>query len=267
MSRIGSIWGAWPPILRALAAQGLIFLALLLMARILPRPPSIWPWVLLQGTLAAVVAARWGLGCWWQAFQVLLPLCLAWQLGRQAPGWIFLALFAALLLVFGGGILTRVPLYNSNREAWKALLKEIPESEAIRMADLGAGLGGPLAFLASRRPLARFVGVEASPLVWLAAWLRTLPFRRNCSLRLGSLWNLPLEEFQIVFAFLSPAPMAALWQKARKEMRPGALLISHSFGVPSIEPDRRIPLPGLPGACLLVYRIPGLSGKNASKMH
>jgi len=259
MSRIASIWGAWPPVLRALAAQGLTFLALLVIAWIFPKPPSIWPWVILQGTLAALLTAHWGLGRWWQAFQMLLPLGLAWQLGHPVPGWIFLALLAILLLVFGGGILTRVPLYNSNREAWEHLLDLIPEAEALKVADLGAGLGGPLAHLASRRPLAQFVGVEASLLVWLTAWLRTIPNRRNCSLRLGSLWHLPLGEFHLVYAFLSPAPMAALWEKARREMKSGALLVSHSFEVPELEPERRIPLTGLPGACLLLYRIPDSS--------
>ena len=75
--------------------------------------------------------------------------------------------------------------------------------------------------------------------------------------RFGSLWNMELGSFDLVFAFLSPAPMPRLWDKAVREMRPGALLVSHSFEIPGIQPERRIPLPGLPGACLLLYRIPG----------
>jgi hypothetical protein len=33
----------------------------------------------------------------------------------------------------------------------------------------------------------------------------------------------------VVYAFLSPAPMAALWDKVRREMRAGSLFISNSL--------------------------------------
>jgi hypothetical protein len=49
--------------------------------------------------------------------------------------------------------------------------------------------------------------------------------------------------------------MPALWAKARREMKPGSLLVSHTFEIPGQEPERRIPLPGRPDACLLVWRI------------
>ncbi len=248
---------AWPPVLRALAAQGLVLLALAILARWLPVRLPFWLWPALQGLLAALLGARWGLGPGWWSFQFLLPFALAWQLGHTVPGWIYLSLFVLLLLVYGGGILTRVPLYTSGPAAWEHLLALIPEDEGVQVADLGAGLGGPLTYLARRRPQARFVGVEASPLTWLLAWLRLLPLRRNGRVRFGSLWNMELGSFDLVFAFLSPAPMPRLWDKAVREMRPGALLVSHSFEIPGIQPERRIPLPGLPGACLLLYRIPG----------
>ncbi len=251
-------WQNSPPVLRALAAQALAFLLLLLIAHLLPRMPF-WIWPTLQGVFAMALATWWGLGSGWRLFQFLLPFALAWQLGHQVPGWIYPSLLAGLLLVFGGGILTRVPLYNSGPGAWEHLLALIPEGENLRMADLGAGLGGPLAFLARRRPRATFLGVEASLLVWFIAWIRTLPLRRNCGIRLGSLWGLELREFDLVFAFLSPAPMTKLWEKALWEMRPGTLLVSHSFEVPGAVAEGRIALPGRPGACLLLYRIPEIA--------
>lgn len=256
MARIRSFSVSWPPVLRALAAQALALLFLMLLARALPGRLPLWGWALLQGLLATALGAAWGLGAWWGLFQLLLPLAALWQLGHSVPSWIYPGLLLGLLLVFGGGLRSRVPLYNSGLPAWERLLALIPEGEAHRVVDLGAGLGGPLAYLARRRPQARFLGVEASPLVWLCAWLRTLPLRRNCRIRAGSLWKLDLGEFDLVFAFLSPAPMPSLWDKALREMRPGSLLVSHSFEVPGVQPEAREPLPGRPGACLLHYRIP-----------
>lgn len=249
------LWKKGPPVLRALAAQGAAFLLILGLAALLaPRLPS-WTWPLLQGFLAAVLAGLCGLGPWWMLFQVGLPLALAWQLGHPSPAWIYPVALAGLLLVFGGGLATRVPLYNSSRAAWRRLLELMPPGGGHQVADLGAGLGGPLAFLADQRPDLRFTGVEASPLTWLAAWARIWPVRSNCRILFGSLWKLPLGEFQVVYAFLSPAPMEALWLKARREMEPGSLLVSNTFGIPGVEPEREIPLPGRRDARLLVYRL------------
>jgi hypothetical protein len=69
------------------------------------------------------------------------------------------------------------------------------------------------------------------------------------------MWKTDLRNANIVFAFLSPAPMSALWAKARREMRHGALLISHSFEIPGQTPHNQIPLPGRKDAKLLIYKI------------
>jgi hypothetical protein len=210
--------------------------------------------LLLVGLVAAAVGRLMGLPLRWVPFLLVFPWAVALLLRHPVPGWIWPAALGALLLVYGGGVLTRVPLYLSNRAAWKALLALLPPGPAA-FADLGAGLGGPLAFLARARPEARFRGVEASPLTWLAAWARTLPCRANCRVRWGSLWREDLGAYDVVYAFLSPAPMPALWAKARREMKPGSLLVSNTFAVPGHEPWRSIPLPGRKDACLLVFRM------------
>ncbi|HMZ80549.1 MAG TPA: hypothetical protein PLL06_12680, partial [Acidobacteriota bacterium] len=51
---------------------------------------------------------------------------------------------APLLLVFGGGLLIQVPLYHSNREAWRAVAAHLP-ADVRTFVDLGCGLGGLLA--------------------------------------------------------------------------------------------------------------------------
>ena len=94
--------------------------------------------------------------------------------------------------------------------------------------------------------------MEASPFTWLVAWLRYLP-RANAHIRLGSLWRTDLADFEVVYAFLSPVPMPALWAKARRELKPGSRLISHSFDVPGQIPQQIIPVHGRVGARLLVW--------------
>lgn len=260
MPRLRHIWNESPPVLRALGAQALTFLVLVALSRLFPALRSLpaWVWLLGQGGGAAALGAYWGLGLWWRGFQLFLPFALAWQAMHAVSPWFYPVALLLLLLIFGGGLLTRVPLYNSNRAAWEALLDLLPEGQSMKMVDLGAGLGGPLRFLAERRPGARFLGVEASPLVWFLAWLRTRAVAANCRMRLGSLWNEDLGTYDVVYAFLSPAPMPELGRKALAEMAPGTLLVSHTFPIPDLTPDQTIPLPGRPGACLLIYRVGGV---------
>jgi len=246
---------SWPPVFRAFLAQAVAFgfLALVLRAGLMPRAIHGAGALLLLGTLAVGTGQGLKLGRGWLPFLLGFPWVVLLLVRHPLPGWVWPTALAALLLVYGGGVLTRVPLYNSNRAAWEALLALLPQGPAA-FVDLGAGLGGPLAFLARARPEGRFVGVEASPLTCLAAWARTLRHRRNCRVRWGSLWGEDLGAYDVVYAFLSPAPMPALWAKAAREMKPGSLLVSHTFAVPGHEPERRIPLPGRRDACLFVWR-------------
>jgi SAM-dependent methyltransferase len=217
--------------------------------------------------LVLVSLLAWGLGrvlglSWrWFPFLLGFPWVLVWLLLHPLPGWVWPGAFLLTALVFGGGILTRVPLYHSNRETWKALETLLPETPAA-FVDLGAGLGGPLAHLARKRPDCRFAGVEASPLTWLGAWLRALPCRDRCRVRLGSLWTEDLAPFDVVYAFLSPVPMERLFAKALRDMKPGSLFVSHSFPVPGRTPDRELPVPGPRGSRLLIWRMPGDPDRN-----
>lgn len=240
-----------PPVLRALLAQALAFAALVALARLGLRFPGL-VWVLMQA-VGAVFLSRWmDLNPRWILMQGALPFLVRALWGAAIPAWIYLALFAALALVFGGGLLSRVPLYHASRDAWEKLEGLVPDRPDLRFVDLGCGFGGPVAHLAARRPEGVFVGVEASPFTWLVAWLRCLP-HTNAHIRLGSLWRTDLAGFDVAYAFLSPVPMPALWAKVRREMRPGTRFISHSFDVPNETPHRVIPVRGRDGARLLVW--------------
>ena len=254
----------WSPILRAVLALAVAYAVLLGVARagLLPFALLGTPVVLLMGILAAAIGRGMYLGPIWAPALLLFPWALDQLLRHPLPAWVWPTALVALLLVYGGGVLTRVPLYNSSRAAWEELLGLCPEG-LVRFVDLGAGLGGPLAFLAKARPDGFFLGVEASPLTFAVAWLRTLPVRGNCKIRFGSLWNQDLSGFELVYAFLSPAPMPELWAKAQREMRPGTLFVSNTFEVPGEEPEERIPLPGRRDACLLVFRI-NAQGSNSA---
>jgi hypothetical protein len=240
-----------PPVLRALLAQALAFAVLVALARLgLRFPPMIW--VLLQAVLAVFLSRSMELSPRWVFMQAALPFLVRAGWSAPVPAWVYLALFLGLALVFGGGLFSRVPLYHASEDAWEKLAGLLPGKPGLRFVDLGCGFGGPVAHLARARPEGFFLGVEASPFPWLVAWLRCLP-RQNAHIRLASLWRTDLAAFDVVYAFLSPVPMPALWAKVRREMRSGSRFISHSFEVPGETPQRVIPVQGREGARLLVF--------------
>jgi hypothetical protein len=250
---MADLFRRWPPALRALAAQALAFGLILLGARLGLRLPG-WGWALAHGVLATGLGTTFGLPFWWGPVNLLLPFAVWLGVRHPLPGWAYLAALGVSALVFGGGLFTRVPLYNASRDAWRKLEGLLPAQPGFTFVDLGCGLGGPLAHLAACRPDAHFLGIEASPATFLLAWLRCLP-HPNVRIRLGSLWAVDLSTVDVAYAFLSPAPMPRLWRKVQAEMRPGARFISHSFAVPGQPPQQTVPVAGRAGARLLVWQM------------
>lgn len=215
---------------------------------------------LLQGGIAAIIALRQGAPLWWLFIHLgFAPLVVVVHGLALAPGW-FLAGFVLLLLVFWRTDRSRVPLYLTNRATADALLKLLPFAP-VRVLDLGCGDGGLLLRLAKARPDCSFVGIEHAPLPWLAARLRTLGLA-NVEVRRGDFWSETLSGYGLVYAFLSPAPMARLWVKACAEMAPAATLVSNCFAVPDAEAGRIIAVGDRRATRLYCYR-PGQTDKTA----
>lgn len=251
MSRADALQPGWmqrlPPALAALAAHlPALALGALLVSAGLPVVLAL----LAVGIGAALVAWVWRLPLWWRLINLLFVPGLWLALQAQIDTAWYLAGFALLALTSLGAVGTRVPLFLSSPQAAEALAQRLPPGAAF--LDLGCGLGGPLARLARLRPDVRLQGVEAAPLNWLIARLRLAGRAR---VQLGSLWDVDLAGFDVVYAYLSPAPMARLWDKVRAEMKPGSLLISNSFPVPGAPPDETVQLHDLSHARLLIWRL------------
>ncbi len=186
------------------------------------------------GAVALLIATLTRQPWWWRVIHLLFAP-LAWGVAELAidPGW-FLLLAILLLLVYRGALSGQVPLYFSNTDTANALDEIMANRSPLRFLDLGAGVGSVLRPLAMARPDASFTGVENAPATWLVGRVRTAGLS-NCEWRWGDIWQSRLADYDVVYAFLSPAPMCDLWQKVQREMRPGSLFISNSFAVPDVE--------------------------------
>ena len=199
--------------------------------------------VLVQGLLAAGLSWKLGLAVWWRAIQLLFPAALLAALALQLPPWLFLAAFLILLGLYWSTFRTQVPYYPSRPAVWDAVRQVLPPPAAgkrLRVIDIGSGLGGLVLYLARQRPDADCCGIELAPLPWLASRLRAALAGSRARFTLGDYEQLDFAQYELVFAYLSPAAMDGLWRKAAAEMQPGAMLISYEFAIHARAPDQTI---------------------------
>lgn len=244
----------FPPSVVALLLQSVAFLIVVLGIRLLGLHPAPLLSALVCGALAAALSRFAGLARWWLVIQFFFAPALVLMLALDIPSGFFLAAFLIMLVVYWSTFRSQVPLYLSSEKVWQALETKLPTDRPFTLVDLGSGIGGVLTHLASTHPHGSYHGVEAAPLPFLWSWLR-IRGKRNCSVHWGSLWDCDLSRYDVVFAYLSPVPMEALWQKARKEMRPGSLFISNTFAVPEQPPQETIQVDDLHGSTLFLWRM------------
>lgn len=240
------IWRA--PALRALLHQCLALPLSLFILTVLEVQGGVAPQAvmaaMLQGGLAAGLSAWRRMAVWWLAIQFVFPLALVAALALHLPPSIFLGLFLFFLLLYWSSFRTQVPYYPSTRPVWDAVAKLLP-AHPLRCIDIGSGFGGLVLELAALRPDSRIEGIELAPLPWLVSMLRTRCTGSRAQFRRGDYLALDFAEYDVVFAYLSPAAMPSLWEKAHNEMRPGTLLLSLEFTIPGQAPDLVLqPSPG-----------------------
>ncbi|NQE47664.1 methylase [Herbaspirillum rubrisubalbicans] len=241
------------PLLQAPAIQALLLFVLGLVAAnvidvLLQRaglsPLSPLQTSLLHGVLAALLARLRGMAVWWWLILLVFPVAALAVGSLHLPPWVFLVVFLFMLVLFWSTFRSQVPFYPSGQRAWDAVAALLPQGRAIRFMDIGSGLGGAVLDLSRRRPESEFTGIEIAPLPWLVSRLRAALAGNRCRFVRGDYLLLDFSDYDVVFAYLSPAAMVALWHKARAEMKPGTLLLSYEFHIPGTTPDVVIEPPG-----------------------
>lgn len=199
--------------------------------------PRLWLALLLWGGLTVLPGRLLGLPVVWLLAVILLyPMLLLMQWWQGSPWW-FLLSGAVLFLLLGAAWRGRVPLFLSARPVLEAMPDLMPRSEQpLHVAELGCGTGRVVAAMVQRWPQHRYVAVEVAWLPWLMSrWrLRHYP---QVTVRREDFWRMDWKAFDVVYVFLSPLVMPAVWQKAQAELRPGSWLISNSFAIPERVPD------------------------------
>lgn len=196
--------------------------------------------VLPQALIAVTLAMLFSVPTWWRVIHFIFPVAVysAYQLG--IPSEWYLGAFLLSAGVFWTVFKTQVPYYPSSPWVWSELAQLIPVDKPIHMIDIGSGLGRLPIYIAKARPLSLVEGIEVAPFLWSLSCM--LGFFRGSKVifKLGDYQALNFKHFDIIFAYLSPAAMPALWEKASREMREGSMLVSYEFEIPGMHPSLTI---------------------------
>jgi hypothetical protein len=191
---------------------------------------------LLQGAFAAAVSYWLRLARWWLYIQFLFPCAVIAMQSLQLPSVFYLTVFILLAGLYWSTFRTQVPFYPSNQLTWDAVAALLPQSRGLQFIDIGSGMGGLVLDLAARRPDSDISGIEVAPLAWLVSLLRARISASRAHFVRGDYERLNFGQYDVVFAYLSPAAMPRLWYKAQAEMRSGTLLLSYEFAIPDVHP-------------------------------
>jgi hypothetical protein len=191
---------------------------------------------------------------WWLVIHLLfLPAVVTLHSAELSAFW-YLLIVVLLTLVFWGTVKGDVPLFLSSTAVVDAVSQLITQESAQHFAELGAGIGTVTAPLAKYHPQLIINAWERAPLPWMLNAWRNRHYAHSHCYR-SNLWHCDFSQYDVIFAFLSPAVMPQLGAKLQSAMRPGSLLISSSFAIPDWKPETIKQLNDIAKTQLFCYRI------------
>jgi hypothetical protein len=183
--------------------------------------------------IAAALLSYWmGLPKWWCWINAVFPILVGIFQTFNWSSSIFLVGFLMLALFYWSNFLTRVPYYPSSEVVWTEIRDLLPDNQPVNVLEIGSGFGGFCLFIKKHKPDSTVVGVELSPVIWLYSRIRQLVLKIDCQFLRQDYRRMDFAQQDLIFAFLSPAAMPALYLQAKKQMKEGAILASYCFEIP-----------------------------------
>lgn len=213
---------------------------------------------LIQSLLAVTFSYLLRIPKWWLWIHFFFPLAVFLMLKWNVPNHIYLLGFLVFLSLFWTTFRTQVPFYPSRPIVWEKVLNLLSQKQggALRIVEIGSGLGDMSMYVARMRPDARVEGVEIAPLPWVISFFRAKLRQSSAVFSLGNYQHLDFANYDLIFAYLSPAAMLDLWRKSKSEMKKGSLLVSYEFDIPDVTPAQVI-FTGENKPKLYVWNMPG----------
>ena len=137
----------------------------------------------------------------------------------------------------------------------RALFDVLPNIDEGMIADLGSGWGNLIFPLASKYRTSEVIGFENS---WIPFWFSY--FLNGCSnltIKKKNFLNVSFNRCDLVLCYLFPKGMETLSKKFHKELKPGAIIVSHTFALPGWIPTKVVEANDLHYTKIYFYRKEG----------
>ncbi|MCK4554473.1 hypothetical protein KAU19_05980 [Candidatus Parcubacteria bacterium] len=146
------------------------------------------------------------------------------------------------------------PFISTKGKVIKKILDEIDYNNGnINVYELGCGKAGFLRALEEKKPDWKFIGVENSFLPWLIAKIQTSLNHSKIKILKKNLFHVNLAGADLIYCYLNIEMMKKLEEKFKKECKNGAMIISYSFAMPNLEPEKVVRMEN--GGKIYFYRI------------
>lgn len=142
----------------------------------------------------------------------------------------------AVLYLLARPVINGAIYFPTSEDHVRIVVKLSQAGSGKRIADLGSGDGRIL--LAFGQANAIVEGFEINPLLVLRSRsaIRTAGLTKNVSVQWRSFWKEDLSRFDVVYVFGFTPIMKRLGKKLKRDLRPGALVVSNIFKFPDWQP-------------------------------
>lgn len=132
----------------------------------------------------------------------------------------------------------QAPFVPTPFETTRKMLKLINLKPGQIVYDLGCG-DGRFVRIASREYGVTAIGIELNPLVYVYAKIRSLG-HKNEKILFQDFMQKDLSDADIIVCYLLPKTMGKIEKKLQKELKAGALIVSHGFQFKNWQPLQTI---------------------------
>jgi 16S rRNA A1518/A1519 N6-dimethyltransferase RsmA/KsgA/DIM1 with predicted DNA glycosylase/AP lyase activity len=144
------------------------------------------------------------------------------------------------VLLFGFVVAFGAPYLPTLKKQTNEALDLLDLKPGQTLLELGCG-DGRVMLAAAKRGL-DVVGYELNPLLVIVAWIVTLRYRRQVSVRWGNFWRASWPQADGVFVFLLDRYMSKLDKKmvqVQSEQKRPIKLVSFTFKIPGKKPTKQ----------------------------
>jgi SAM-dependent methyltransferase len=132
---------------------------------------------------------------------------------------------------------TGVPTVASFRPSRRKIIEALTKYSAAHTSptpytiiDLGSGNGQLASKVAKNLPQTEVTGIEISPVPWLLSYLRRAIFGpRNLKFLRVDFWPYDCSKTDAIIAYLTGPVITRVSEKLRKELKPGAIIITNEI--------------------------------------